>query len=269
MSNIESSEREFNHLTKKASTLAKSALVPSNMRGKPADIYLAMCLGRELGFSDIQALNSIHVIQGRVALAAQSMIALARRTCPESYFNFEVDEVKKVVKLTAGRDGTDKNVMTVIWDMARAASMGLTNKDNWKKQPITMLKWRAASEVCRFLFSECIMGLYTPDETEDIALEKEIDLSNPEAALNEAVREDMNNMRAEQMPEGYDIVGPDYIPQNGKLSKLKKRLAEIDPELILEEIERLDKTTGQARKKWCDALIYDLEQYLISINYEG
>jgi len=40
-----------------------------------------------------------------------------------------------------------------------------TNKDNWKKQPSTMLQWRCVSKVCRFMFPECLMGVsLTPEE---------------------------------------------------------------------------------------------------------
>ena len=46
--------------------------------------------------------------------------------------------------------------------------MGLTSKDNYKKQPGTMLQWRAISAVARLACPEALYGVaYTADELGD------------------------------------------------------------------------------------------------------
>ena len=45
-----------------------------------------------------------------------------------------------------------------------AKTLGLAGKDNWKKQPATMLKWRAVSACARVVFPDVIQGMYTPEE---------------------------------------------------------------------------------------------------------
>lgn len=52
----------------------------------------------------------------------------------------------------------------VKWDMARANRMGLGGKDNYKKQPSVMFRWRCVSEGVRIVYPGATGGLYTPDE---------------------------------------------------------------------------------------------------------
>ena len=55
----------------------------------------------------------------------------------------------------------------VKWDMARANKMGFGGKDNYKKQPGVMFRWRCVSEGVRIVFPGATGGLYTPEEVSD------------------------------------------------------------------------------------------------------
>lgn len=52
----------------------------------------------------------------------------------------------------------------VKWDMARANRMGLGSKDNYRKQPGVMFRWRCVSEGVRIVYPGATGGLYTPEE---------------------------------------------------------------------------------------------------------
>jgi hypothetical protein len=54
-----------------------------------------------------------------------------------------------------------------VWTIDRAQKLGLTGKDNWKKQPESMLIARATSEVCRRIAADALLGL--PYSVEEIA----------------------------------------------------------------------------------------------------
>ena len=74
----------MNDLVKKdpmkfAEQISKSNLVPKQFQGKPADIYLAMSWGDELGLTPIQSLQNIAVINGKPSIYGDTMIALCRR----------------------------------------------------------------------------------------------------------------------------------------------------------------------------------------------
>lgn len=55
----------------------------------------------------------------------------------------------------------------VKWDMNRANKMGFGGKDNYKRQPGVMFRWRCVSEGVRIVFPGATGGLYTPEEVAD------------------------------------------------------------------------------------------------------
>jgi len=135
MSNIEIarplSPAEVNWKT--AQKIANTPFVPSAFRGKPEAVFAAILYGDELGLGPMQSLNSIHVIEGKPSMAPDSEA-------------------------------------TVEWSMKDAQQAGLAGRGAWKTYPRAMLLARATSEICRMIFSDCIMGLsYTPEEASSIA----------------------------------------------------------------------------------------------------
>jgi hypothetical protein len=66
-----------------------------------------------------------------------------------------------------GRRKGAEGWQTVVWDIPRARLMGLLNKDQWKKQPKTMLVARATGELCRLIASDALHGLpYAAEEVD-------------------------------------------------------------------------------------------------------
>lgn len=159
--------REYNRQMKIAHTLSKSNIVPAHFRGKPEDVFACVMYGSELGMKPMMALNSIVMIQGNATMKAQTMMAVVRAKCPTAIFTIKVDEDKKIVSVRAQRDKDDLGY-EAIWDMEKAKAMGLSHKDNYIKQPTTMLRWRASSEACRMVFSDLLMGIYATEELEHL-----------------------------------------------------------------------------------------------------
>lgn len=62
-----------------ATSLSKSKLVPRDYRGEPANILVAMGLGRALGIEPIPSLYALHVIEGTPSPSAKTQQALVRR----------------------------------------------------------------------------------------------------------------------------------------------------------------------------------------------
>ena len=63
-----------------AETLAKSNLLPAAYRDRPANVLLAAQLGDALGIPTIQAINSIHVIEGKPSAGADLIASIVRRS---------------------------------------------------------------------------------------------------------------------------------------------------------------------------------------------
>ncbi len=149
-----------------ANFLSGSELIPVNLRKKPADVAIILMKGVELGFQPMQAIDSIDVIQGKPAVKPEAQLAMIYRAYPEADINIDTDLAKIKVTVTAARPGKTPQVFT--WDMARAKLMGLDQKDNYKKQPLVMLKWRAIGEAARSVFPDVTRGIYNTEEAQDL-----------------------------------------------------------------------------------------------------
>lgn len=171
---LSAEQRKFNQAMQMAITLSKSTIVPVHFRGKPDDVFACIMLGSELGFKPMMSLNSIVMIQGSATLKAQTMLATVKARCPKAIIKITVDEVLKKVIVEAKRDVDDTGYIAT-WDMDKAKLMMLTTKDNWVKQPMTMLRWRAVSEALRIVFADILMGIYSAEEMMDMSEPKTTD----------------------------------------------------------------------------------------------
>lgn len=236
-------EAKFNHAVKVATTLAKSSIVPQNFRGKPEDVFAALVLGSELGLSPMQSLNALVIIQGQTTLKAQTMLAIARAKLPAMQLDIKSDAHS--VTVTGKRDANDLGYTTT-WDDAKAASFGLLGKDNYKKQKITMFRWRAISEVLRVIAPDVLLGLYAAEEMEDVP-EK-----NLQQVLNESIEQDF------PIPPEEKIVGPLYRVQNGKFRGDQfKDLDLIELESYADDID-----ARKTKKTWETQLSADIRSYI-------
>jgi len=247
-------ETKFNQAVKLASTLAKSTVVPMPFRNKPEEVFAALVMGAELGFQPIQSLNSIVFIQGAATLKASTMLALARAKVKD--LSVEIVESTTQVETTIKR-GNDSYTST--WNDEKASAMGLLGKDNYRKQKMTMFRWRSVSEALKIMCPDILMGLNMAEEfmDSDLAPIK----SDPLIDLQQAAREDAERMRLEQSSPQDSIVGPLFLIQNGSLRGT--RLWQMS---FVEIEEYLNKLISRKtpKKEWELELINVFTQYLES-----
>lgn len=146
-------------MREQANALVKSGFLPQSIK-TPEQALAIMMLGQELGLPYWTALLGVNVIQGKPTIAPQLMLALINRTGQVE--NIEIVGDAKVYTVTIKRRGRSPHSET--FTMQDAAAMGLAAKDNYRKQPAVMLKWRAVAACCRVTFPDAIAGMYTPDE---------------------------------------------------------------------------------------------------------
>ena len=145
-----------------AQSLAKTDFA-GQYRGKPDEITAAILTGQELGLKPMTALKSIDVIQGQPALRAHAMRAIVQHLGHE----IELVESDDTHCIMRGRRKGSDGWQQVVWDIPRARLMGLLNKDQWKKQPKSMLVARATGELCRLIASDALHGLpYAAEEVD-------------------------------------------------------------------------------------------------------
>lgn len=146
-----------------AQKLTDTSFCPQAFRGKPVEAAAAMLAGAEVGLSPLAALRSFDVIQGTAAPRALTLRAVAQSNGCEFV---TVKEDARRVEMKGRRRGGEWE--TVVWTIERAQQLGLTGKDQWKKQPQTMLVARATAELARRLAADAILGIpYAAEELAD------------------------------------------------------------------------------------------------------
>lgn len=151
---------------KLAQRVNATPFVPKAMQGKPEHVLACVLYGKELGLGPMQALNSIHVIEGRAAASPELMRALVA----SAGHRIDITENTNEACTMKGVRVDTQAEATVRWTLDDAKLANLTGKDNWRKYPRAMLAARATSELCRLLFPDVIAGLsYTPEEVESIS----------------------------------------------------------------------------------------------------
>lgn len=151
-----------------ALSLARTSFVPQSLRGKPEDITAAILAGQELGLRPMATLRSMDVIQGTPALRAHAMRGLVQSRGHEVQL-MESTETRCRMR---GRRAGEQDWQTVTWTIDRANRLGLTGREQWKKQPQSMLVARATGEICRLVASDVLHAMpYAAEELGDDAPE--------------------------------------------------------------------------------------------------
>lgn len=149
-------------MREQADVLVKSGFLPTAIN-TPEKCIMVMMKGQELGIGYIEALSSINIIQGKPTMAAQLMLAMARRSGELEDLSIEASD--KGATVTIKRKG--QSPYTSVFGIKEATDLQLIGKDNYKKQPATMFKWRAVSDNLRVTFGDAIAGLYSTEEISD------------------------------------------------------------------------------------------------------
>lgn len=149
-----------------ATALCKTAFAPKHFRDNPGDSTAAIMAGDELGLSPLAALRSIYVIHGTPSMYAKTMVALVQSRGHEVWTEATSDAV---VVVCGRRRGSDK-VERSEWKIDRARKAGYTSNQKYTSNPQEMLWAKAASEVCKKIASDVLLG---------IAAAEDVELENP------------------------------------------------------------------------------------------
>lgn len=158
-----------------AKKLAGSDLVPKDFKNNPANCFIAIQWGKDLGLAPLQAVQNIAVINGRPALWGDAVPALvkASKQCEYMSVSFE----NNVATFKTKRVGEPEHVET--FSKAMAEKAGLWGKQGpWSQHPERMLKNRARAFALRDVYPDILKGLYTAEELIDSL---PIDMGNADA----------------------------------------------------------------------------------------
>lgn len=147
-----------------AEKIVGTPFCPQQYRNKPHEATAAILAGSEIGLSPMAALRAFDVIQGQ---AAPRAITIRAVVLSKGHKIRPIEWTDEVCILEGQRKG-ETDWQRVEWNRARAEQLGLWTKSEWKKQPKTMLRARADSEIGRLIAADAILGIpYSAEELED------------------------------------------------------------------------------------------------------
>ena len=170
MSNVNSQSqalvpRTLDEVRSLSAQFAKSALLPADLRGKEADVFVTILAGQELGMPPMAALRGIHVVKGKPILSADSMVGVVLGRGIARYFRC-VEESPTSVTYETLREGSPEP-QRCTWTMEDAKRAGLDG-DNWRKYPRAMLKARCKAALARDVYPDVLAGCHEEHERAEI-----------------------------------------------------------------------------------------------------
>jgi hypothetical protein len=146
-----------------ASALCKTAFA-GQFKDNPGGATAAILRGHEMGLTPVTSLAAFDLIQGQPAPKAITLRALVQ----SHGHDLEIVESNNERAVARYRRNGRGDWLTCEWTIEQARGLGLLSKDNWKKQPQTMLEARVTSKAARLVASDVILGIgYSAEELRD------------------------------------------------------------------------------------------------------
>lgn len=240
------SPQNFEQTQRFAEAIAGSQFAPSNYRGKPNDVLIAMQMGAELGFQPMQSVQGIAVINGRPSVWGDALRALILSASDLAGFEEYYDEATQTAhcKISRKLQTGAIAVFTGSFSVVDAQTAGLWNKTGpWKSYPKRMQQWRALGFSARDAYADRLKGIQLAEEVRDYEPEEKVVTQHNESpALESKITEEQNN-RINEILIGVDSTFED-------LKKACKTLTgrDIENQLELTSVEAGKLISSMERK---------------------
>ena len=184
-------------------TLAR-AFVQSGLFGvkNESQALALMALCEAEGMHPARAIQEFHIVQGRPAMKADAMLARFQQA------GGMVEWVEYTDKKVSGKFSHSVNSPTPVlveWTIEQATKAGLAGKDNWKNYPRAMLRARVISEGIRATNPAVCVGVYTPEEVQDMEPVRKEKVINPVPAAPKPLSDAaLSKMLSEFSLKGFD-----------------------------------------------------------------
>ncbi len=212
-----------------AENISQTEFVPKGLQSTPK-CAAAILYGRELGMPPMTALSSVHVINGRPGISAESMRALILGAGHEIQV-VSSDSDRCVIK---GRRAGEDEWQQTSYTMTEAQRAGDTAKNpNYKTRPAEMLVARATTRLARIVFPDVIRGIGSLEELQDLAAEATVTVQTQQPKQPSAQRPSLSRKRKPK--ESKESAEPEPTPPPvRKTAPLSRVPAKPEPESVVE-----------------------------------
>ena len=157
---------------RKATMLSKSTLVPKEFQNNISNCAIGLNMAKRLGADAFMVLQNIDIIHGRPSFRATFLIAMVNASGRFSPLQFrmsgEADTRSCVAWAKAKESGEVIDGPEITMAMAKAEGWSTKAGSKWLTMPELMLRYRAAAFFARLYVSDLCLGMYTPEEVEDM-----------------------------------------------------------------------------------------------------
>ena len=185
-------------------------------------VVIALQLGGELGFTPMQSLRTIAVIQGRPVPSADGCVAAVTASGQCDYFReVETTDTHSTWETQRRGDAAPRRFTFTLDDARRA---GLTHREHWLAYPKRMLAARAKKYLAQDTYPDVIGGLLSAEEALDLtaAPHPTGDGGDPAADAPPSVR-----ITAEQVAVLQGLLAEGGLDAEACLTWLRGRLPEL------------------------------------------
>lgn len=250
--------------------IAASGFVPDHwIKDKSPDqavasMASAILFGAELGLSAMRSVNELFVIKGKPAMYSRTMAALVRSA---GYVLEPVEETPQRVVWKAYRDGTWKFSE---WTMERAEQAGYTSNKLYQTEPISMLRAKCITELCRIAFQDVLLGM--DYSIEEINLIDGVQVTRVKrgnkgvAGLREMASEDMSADDAPAVGSNTPVAEP--AATGPSREQIKRAVAAANRQGLSLKADILADVSSYMQQQiadWSDVPADDLELYIASL----
>lgn len=158
-----------------SNTLAKAQLVPAHLQGKPGDCLLIVMQAQRWGMDVLSVAQCTSVVHGRLCYEGKLVAAvLYSMGAVDGRLHYEIKGEGQKASITVtgtprGGQGPQSLTGSVAeWRTWGKDKQGNPMKNAWDSIPEDMLVYRGTRQWARRYAPEALLGVYTPDEIEDV-----------------------------------------------------------------------------------------------------
>ena len=171
----------FEQAFRVARLFSASKFVPEAYQGSPENCFVALQMATRLRIDPMMFMQKTYIVHGKPGMEATLAIALINARGPFDgpiQWKLTGEGMDRACTAYAKHRHTGE-ICEVTVDMKMAKAEGWYDKSGskWKTIPDQMLRYRSASFLGRLYAPECLMGISTVDELDDITPKGEIDVT--------------------------------------------------------------------------------------------